>query len=117
VSGGAALVDMELSSRQPAETFTEGGGEPFDSAVSPFGSLGLGVLLRTPTRMFENRRGAYASLSLGLMFEGGYTLAAPVDMKLAADGAGERDVALVESELGELERSGPYARISAVARF
>jgi hypothetical protein len=117
LAGGAALVDMELRSVSPDESFTEGGGDPFDSAVSPFGSLGLGVMLRTPTRMFENRRGGYASLSFGLMFEGGYTLAAPVEMKLDGEGPGERDIALVESELGELERSGPYARISGVARF
>lgn len=117
LTGGAALVDMELSSRSPSQTFTEGGGDPFDSLVSPFGSLGLGVMLRTPTRMFENRRGAYASLSFGLMFEGGYTLAAPVDMKLDGEGPAERDIDVVESEFGELERSGPYARISGVARF
>jgi hypothetical protein len=117
LAGGAALVDMELRSASPSERFTEGGGDPFDSAVSPFGSLGVGVMLRTPTRMFESRRGKYASLSFGVMFEGGYTLAAPVEMKLDGEGPGERDIALVESELGELERSGPYARISGVARF
>jgi hypothetical protein len=117
LAGGAALVNMELNTTGPEEHFTEGGGDPFDSAVSPFGSLGLGVMLRTPTRMFENKRGKYASLSFGLMFEGGYTLAGPVEMKLDGEGPGERDIALVETDLGELDRSGPYARISGVARF
>jgi hypothetical protein len=110
VAGGAARVDMELRSASPAQRFE-------DDAVSPFGSLGLGLLVRTPTRLFESRRGRYASLSFGLMLEGGYTLAAPVEMKLDGRGPGERDIALTEADLGELERSGPYARLSWVARF
>jgi hypothetical protein len=110
LAGGAARVDMELHAAAPAQSFA-------DDAVSPFGSLGLGVLVRTPTRMFENRRGNYASLSFGLMLEGGYTLAAPVELQLDGRGPGERDIALIEADLGELSRSGPYARVSWIARF
>jgi hypothetical protein len=51
------------------------------------------------------------------MLEGGYTLAAPVEMKLDGRGPGERDIALTEVGLGELSRSGPYARLSWVVRF
>jgi hypothetical protein len=108
LAGGAARVEMELHAG--AQSFD-------DDGVSPFGSLGLGVLVRTPTRMFESRRGNYASLSFGLMLEGGYTLAAPVEMKLDGRGPGERDIALIEADLGELSRSGPYARVSWIARF
>jgi hypothetical protein len=117
LAGGAALLDAELHTNAPAEEFDEDELSPFGDAVSPFGSLGAGVMLRTPTRMFENRRGGNASLSFGLMLEGGYTLAKPVEFTLDGEGPGERDIALAESELGTLDRSGPYARLSFVVRF
>jgi len=117
VVGGAALIDMELSSFAPSETFADDGGEPFDSLISPFASLGLGLTLRTPARAFENRRGDLASLSTGVMIEGGYTLAAPVETQLDGRGPDRRDIALTEAEFGELERSGPYVRASLFVRF
>jgi hypothetical protein len=82
----------------------------------PFVSAGLGFLLRTPTRAFENRRGDLASLSLGIMVEGGYTQAAGLDVSFRAK-RDERAIDLVEPDLGTLERSGPYLRTSFVVGF
>jgi hypothetical protein len=110
LAAGAALVRMKLDTSDSSGHFK-------NSGVSPFGSLGLGFTLRTPSRLFEDLRGQLASLSLGLMLEGGYTLAAPIDFKLGGPATGKRDVPIAEPKLGRLERSGPYARASFVVRF
>lgn len=120
LAAGAAFLDAEL--RENGTTYEDGstgilGDDLFDSLISPFASLGLGVTLRTPTRLFEDSRGRLASLSAGLMFEGGYTLAAPVDVALDGPGPNDQGIALREPGLGELKRSGPYLRGSIVARF
>jgi hypothetical protein len=108
LAAGAALVSMAL----------EASGQRFeDHGVSPFASLGLGCTLRTPTRLFEDRNGKLAALSMGLMLEGGYTLAAPLDFTAKGPGAGNGAIPLTDSKLGRLERSGPYARASIVLRF
>lgn len=107
LAGGAAFAQMEL----------DAGAERFeDEGFAPFGSLGLGFTLRTPTRLFENSRGQLASLALGLMFEGGYSLSAPLAFALEDD-AGDGAIAVNAAELGELQRSGAYLRVSALARF
>jgi hypothetical protein len=67
--------------------------------------------------LFESRRGTFAALSFGVMVEGGYALVAPLSVTLDGDGPAETDIALAEAELGELERSGPFMRVSLVARF
>jgi len=110
LAAGVSFVAMALRTSSPSERFT-------DDAVSPFGSLGLGLTLRTPTRMFEDKHGNLASLSVGVMVEGGYTLAAPLDYKLDGPGPGKRDIALTEPSLGTLDRSGPYIRVSFVGRI
>jgi hypothetical protein len=110
LAAGAAFVGMGLDTTTPAQHF-------HDHGVSPFASLGLGCTLRTPTRLFEDGRGKLASLSLGLMLEGGYTVAAPLDFTADGPGPGQHDIALTDSKLGRLERSGPYARASIVVRF
>ncbi|HMI93930.1 MAG TPA: hypothetical protein VK509_21295 [Polyangiales bacterium] len=115
LAGGAAIVDARLVAAN--ETFHDGAGGVFEDMISPYGSAGLGFSLRTPTRMFENRRGRFASLSFGLMVEGGYTLAAPVDVALEGPKASARDIPVAEPALGELERSGPYIRVSLVGRL
>jgi hypothetical protein len=120
LAGGAAFLDADL--REDNAVYEDGStgifdGELFDSLVSPFASLGLGVTLRTPTRLFEDRQGRLASLSAGIMLEGGYTLAAPVDVALDGPGPSDQGIALAEPGLGELERSGPYVRGSVVIRF
>jgi len=115
LAGGAAIIDAQLQAA--GNTFHDGAGGVFEDMISPYGSAGLGFLLRTPTRLFENRRGRYASLSFGLMVEGGYTLAAPVDVALEGPKPGARGIPVAEPELGELERSGPYIRVSLVGRL
>lgn len=108
LSGGAERVIVKL----------DFAGERFrDEGTLPFASLGAGITLRSPTRMFESRRGTFAALSFGLMIEGGYALVSPLQVTLDGEGPAERDIALEESELGELERSGPFMRVSLVARF
>ena len=110
LAAGVSFVAMALRTSSPSERFT-------DDAVSPFGSLGLGLTLRTPTRLFEDKHGNLASLSVGVMVEGGYTLAAPLDFKLDGPGPGKRAIALTEPSLGTLDRSGPYIRVSFVGRI
>jgi len=83
----------------------------------PFGSLGAGFTLRTPSRLFESRRGEMAALSFGIMVEGGYALVSALEMKVDGSGPDDRDIALIESDLEDLDRSGPFMRMSLVARF
>jgi hypothetical protein len=110
LAGGVSVVHAELATHSPAQTFE-------DDGILPFGSAGLGVMLRTPTRLFEDRKGQLASLSFGLLVEGGYTLSAPLSLKLDGRGPRDRDIALAEADLGELDRSGPYLRFSLVGRM
>ena len=68
--------------------------------------------------MFEKRNGGLASLSFGLMVEAGYTLAGPIALALDAEEApAARAIPITESELGELNGSGPYLRASLATRF
>ena len=120
LAAGAAFLNAELE--ENGVTYRDGStgildGELFDSLVSPFASLGLGFTLRTPTRLFEDEKGHLAALSAGFMLEGGYTLAAPVEVALDGPGPGDQGIALREPGLGELKRSGPYVRGSLVMRF
>jgi hypothetical protein len=86
-----------------------------DFAPAPTGSVGLGFTLRTPTRLFENRSGEFASLSLGVMFEGGYAVTPGASFTL--EGENEDRIEVRETDLGELALSGPYFRTSLVVRF
>jgi len=79
------------------------------------GTLGAGFTLRTPPRSFETYRGRLASLSLGLLLEGGYTLASPASLR--AKPTGSSDVERVSFSLGELDRGGPYFRTMLVVRL
>jgi hypothetical protein len=108
LSLGAQLIETEMSLNG---TSYENDGEV------PYGSLGAGITLRTPDRTFESRHNALASLSFGLMIEGGYTLAAPVEMSIDGPGPEDREIALIEPALADLDRSGPYLRFSLVTRF
>jgi hypothetical protein len=105
---GASAVHMELTSFA----------EPTDraNALSPMGSLGAGVFLRTPTRLFENARGELASLSFGVLVEGGYALRGPVDFSLTQQ-HGARQIPVSAAKLGELGLSGAYIRTSLVVRY
>lgn len=87
-----------------------------DHALSGFGALGAGVLLHTPARLFENKRGHFASVSLGLLIEGGYALRSSIDVNLSRK-AGDHAIPVTEAELGELALSGPYVRSSVLVRF
>ena len=114
LAGGAALVDGEL---RAADTFHEGGDGLFEDLISPYGSAGLGFTVRTPTRTFESRKGRLASLSFGLMLEGGYTLAAPLELELEGPRPRAPTRPVAAPGPGELERSGPYIRVSLVGRL
>jgi len=103
-----SLVKMELNFPDD-ESFT-------DKDFSGGGSLGVGFTVRTPTRLFENRQGKFASLSVGVLFEGGYMLASPVSFDLGGKGSDDR-IEVTSASLGELDLSGPYFRTSLVVRF
>lgn len=115
LAGGTGIIDAELDAGGTA--YHDGAGGVFEDMLSPFGSAGLGFTLRTNTRAFEDHHGRLASLSFGLMFEGGYTLAKPIDVALDGPGPSARDIALSEPKLGSLDRSGPYFRVSLVGRI
>ena len=87
-----------------------------DNGFTGGGSLGAGFMVRTPTRLFENRRGEFASLSFGVLLEGGYMLASPVSFELVEDQP-EGRVEVRYPPLGELALSGPYFRSSLLVRF
>jgi hypothetical protein len=108
VAAGASLLDVEFS---PSNEVSDE-----DDAVSPFVSLGAGLLLRTPTRAFETHDGRFASVSFGVLIEAGYTFAASADLSLG-DTSGEHEIPKTQADLGTLELSGPYVRTSLVGRF
>jgi hypothetical protein len=105
-SGGASLFDLELQLDEAAH----------DHAVSGFGALGVGVLVHSPPRTFENRAGQFAPLSFGLLIEGGYALRSPIDFTLESPGGVHR-IPVSDAKLGRLDLSAPYVRTSLVARF
>jgi hypothetical protein len=106
LAGGVSAVELELELEE----------HEHDNAVSPFGSLGAGFFVHTPPRVFETRNGKLASLSLGLLFEAGYALRAPVDFALTAHG-GAHSIEIVNAKLGRLDLSGAYVRSAVVLRF
>jgi hypothetical protein len=67
--------------------------------------------------MFEDSTGKLAALSFGLMFEGGYTLARSLAFELAGPTHGAQGIPIADAHAGHLDRSGPYFRMSLVARF
>ena len=72
---------------------------------SPTGQLGLGFTLRTPTRLLESSRGKFASVSIGLKFDAGYSLLPSTTIKVA------------DATVGEFKRSGLYIESALVLRF
>lgn len=108
LSVGGQLVRTQLSF---------GNNTYHNDADLPFGSVSAGFTLRTPSRLFETRRGDMAALSFGLMIEGGMTFAPAVEMAIDGPGPDDRAIALIESDLEDLDRSGPFMRVSLVARF
>ena len=107
-SGGVSVLDLDVAS--------SGDTHDTDRAVSGFGALGVGFLVHTPPRLFENRSGHLASLKLGVMFEAGYALRSSVQFALE-NHAPARGIAVVNAGLGQLDLSGAYLRTSLVARF
>ena len=107
LAGHVAFVEAEL----------DFGDEKYaDDGVSGGGSLGAGFTVGTPTRLFENHQGEFASLSIGVLLEGGYLLASPVSFDLVADEPADR-IEVRTASLGELALSGPYFRSSFLVRF
>jgi hypothetical protein len=109
IAGGASLFEMEID--------VESDGVFVDRAVSPFGSLGAGVLLQTPPGTFTNREGNFGSLSFGMLVEGGYGIRRPIRFELKSKSESVQPIEVIGAELGELKLSGPYLRISLVTRF
>jgi hypothetical protein len=55
---------------------------------------------------------------VGLLFEGGFTVVAPLSVDLQGYGPEAGDgIGLREADLGELSRSGPFFRTSLVGRY
>ena len=106
----AGVTIWETQLRVQGTEFTNDG-------IAPFGSATAGLLLRTPTRMFENSRGRLASLGFGVLLEGGYGVEARWSMDVERPGPDDNDIELEESSLGDLGRSGPFLRASLVGRY
>lgn len=112
VAAGVSFLEMKIASIEDNSSVTFS-----DRAVLPFLSLGGGVLLRTPTRLFESKTGNFASLSMGVLVEGGYTLAGVGSFSLNPEAHSDEDIEIRSVDLGKLDRSGGYLRISVVVRF
>jgi hypothetical protein len=99
VSVKDALADLKFSDR--------------DTHVA--GSFAAGFTLRTPTRALEDHRGRRASLSLGVMFEGGYTLAPDASLRPEPEERGD----IRRSSPGgfKAETRGAFLRILGLIRF
>jgi hypothetical protein len=78
-------------------------------------TFGAGFTLSTPRRLFETRGGRLSSLAVGVLVEGGYTLAKAAT--LAAKPTESSEITRATFSLGKLERSAPYLRIMGVLRF
>jgi hypothetical protein len=115
LAGGLSFVDLSMKTDDGVR-FEDDGGAPFHSVLSPFASVGAGFTLKTMDRMLETRSGRLSTAALGLAVEGGYTLASPVDFALLERDAGGR-IDLEASDLGDVERSGPYVRVALVVRL
>jgi hypothetical protein len=86
-----------------------------DREHGALGVLGGGLTLRTPSRLFESRAGRLSSLSLGLLFEGGYLIAAAASYQGKPQGGSE--VPQQTLSLGSLDQAGGYLRLLGVVRF
>jgi hypothetical protein len=86
-----------------------------DRSAGVGGSIGGGLLLQTPRRLFETRRGRLGSLVIGLLVEGGYVFAGAANYRLKVKS--DSDLNSTRIALGKLELGGPYLRIAGVVRF
>jgi hypothetical protein len=92
------------------------GGSPIEVHDTGFvASVGGGLTLRTPIRTFETRGGKLSTLSFGVLAEAGYTLGQKAELRAA--GSERNGISRAPLALGELERTAPYLRLAAVARF
>jgi hypothetical protein len=86
-----------------------------DRTASAAGSVGAGVLVQTPRRLFETHNGRVSSLVLGLLVEGGYAFAREADFKLKVKS--NSDLPNLPIAVGKLPLGGAYLRIAGVVRF
>jgi hypothetical protein len=112
LAGGASFdtVDFKL-----AESNSLLQSKAKKDTYSGFISLGGGVTFQTPTGLFNDIDEMFASLSLGLLVEGGYTIASPISLSL--NKAGRNEIEKKTADLGKLDLSGAYIRTSLLARF
>ena len=108
IAAGGSRLTFELETTN-AGTFD-------DSALSPLGAVGVGLVFHTPPRVLENRHGNFATLSFGLLVEGGYAVRSAVEPELKSS-TESNAIPLTRASLGELGLSGPYLRSSLLARF
>ena len=119
LAGGASIIKATVTPGSDASTTTPDPAvsqDLTDTKTSPFASLGAGVTLRTRDAAFETNSGALRSLVLGLTAEGGYVLAKSIDLTPSPEHPSGR-IRTTDATLGTLERSAPYARLSAFVRF
>lgn len=105
---GAQLARIDLADES-------GEFKAHDKSASAAGSIGAGLVIQTPRRAFETRRGKLASLSFGFLVEGGYAFAAPATFYAQVDSGSELDAGPVK--LGKLDMAGPYLRLNGIIRF
>lgn len=110
VAAGVTFMRMEIEDVAVGNAY-EGKDQTFA------GNLGAGFTLRTKTRFFETQGGHLASLSLGLLVEGGMVLAPAADPKLAPPADAAEGIEQRTADLGKLDLSAPYVRLAAVTRF
>lgn len=115
VAGGVTLMGVEFQSdRDPIYDVKR---DFLKWDASPFGSFGGGLLVGTPPRFFETESGGFSTLSMGVMVEGGYTLAVPASFALKPKSDEDRRIKLKSAKLGDFNSSGAYLRPSLFIRF
>ena len=102
IAGGVSLFDASFDGRESDARFE-------DSGMSPFVRFGAGVSA-------EQSIGEH--IALGVLFEGGYTLARRAALELEPRGDSDDDrIDTDYADLGTLSLSGAYLRIGGLVRF
>jgi hypothetical protein len=108
ISGGATFYHFEMR---------PGFGVPdklSDNEAAPFLTIGGGATVHLTPGALETKSGAFRSLNAGIAVEGGYIAGGSVELHPVRTDA---RIATSYMSLGNLERSGPYLKVSLVARF
>ena len=107
IAGGVVTTVLELENGSSRTLEHRDNGYMF--------TLGGGLTLRTPARLFESSRGHMASLGFGVAADAGYTFAPAAEFRQKSETV--HGVTRAPLSLGSLDRKAPYVRLLFVVRF